>query len=154
MTIDEVRSFVYNETVMLIHPDTVLEYYKNFTPQKFLYFAIHQPTQSVMACIVSRKHVPYAQELFEFLKGNNNTSIQDCKPHRTMTVMRLNMIFTLLKNPFNQMNATTFEDIIFKQSHTLAQYKERLLKTLQFQLDKYRQSGGYLPFTIGKSKSS
>ena len=38
-TAEEVRRNVYNQNMFLLKPSEALEFYRTFTPQKFMYFA-------------------------------------------------------------------------------------------------------------------
>ena len=68
-TADEVRRNVYKENMFLLKPSETLNFYRTFTPQKFLYYAVYVPKTALMAVNVSRSVQPYAQELFDYLKG-------------------------------------------------------------------------------------
>ena len=62
--------------------------------------------------------------------------------------MRLNMIFTLLKGAFPQLNASVFEDSIFKRSNYVKTYKSILLKLIESNIQKFKSQGGFLPYSI------
>ena len=58
------------------------------------------------------------------------------------------MIFTLLKGAFQQLNATVFEENIFKQSNFVKNYKIILLKSIENNMQKFKSAGGFLPYAI------
>ena len=75
------------EEILVIPPSRVIEFYKTFTPQKFLYHAIHIQSQSLMAVSVARGSTPYGQEMLEYLEKSGNSPAAK-KAKRTITVMR------------------------------------------------------------------
>ena len=81
-----------------------------------------------------------------YFLGKENSVVS--KQHRTVTVMRLNMIFTLLKGAFPQLNASVFEDSIFKRSNYVKNYKSILLKLIESNIQKFKSQGGFLPYSI------
>ena len=133
---------------MIIPPGRVMDFYKIFTPQKFLYYAIHNPTSSIMAVSLARSALPYAQEMFEYIHTAKENIVS--KPHRTVTVMRLNMVMTLLKGAFPNMNATRLEEAIHtKTSGRMLDYREKLLKTLERELARFKSThGGIVPYEV------
>ena len=84
--------------------------------------------------------------LLIYFLGKENSIVS--KQHRTVTVMRLNMIFTLLKGAFPQLNASVFEDSIFKRSNYVKTYKSILLKLIESNMQKFKSQGGFLPYAI------
>ena len=85
-------------------------------------------------------------QLFVYILGGENSVVS--KPHRTVTVMRLNMIFTLLKGAFQQLNATVFEETVFNQSNYVKSYKNILLKSIENNIQTIKSAGGFLPYAI------
>ena len=133
---------------MIMPPMRVMDFYKIFTPQKFLYYAIHNPTSSIMAVSLARSALPYAQEMFEYIHTAKENIVS--KPHRTVTVMRLNMVITLMKGAFPNMNATRLEEAIHtKTSGKMIAYKNMLLQTLDKELARFKSShGGIVPYEV------
>ena len=87
---EEAKNAILAEEILVIPPSRVIEFYKIFTPQKFLYHAIHVQTQSLMAVSVARGSIPYGQEMLEYLEileKSRNTPVAK-KFKRTITVAR------------------------------------------------------------------